>query len=156
MEYPKHKILTAVLIMLIVTSVVSVGAGVVIGAGFANKNSNIKIIKSIIEKADLSAHADSAYSGLQHFLNLSLHPRDINTNQDIKYNCKDADLLNDDFISTTSLIDYLTNQNMVVTFDYRRELAQSHGITDYRGTEEENKLLLKILINEEFNSNCSE
>ena len=53
--------------------------------------------------------------------------------------------INLQLFAQTSLVDWLKSQGRDSSFEARRELAVSYGITDYTGSKEQNILLLKFL-----------
>jgi len=55
--------------MLTITSIVSVGAGIIIGSGIASKNSNINFANRFIRKTDFNLSVNKAYAGIQRLKN---------------------------------------------------------------------------------------
>lgn|SRR3990167_11190082 len=164
MRYSRYKILVSVITMLTITSIVSVGAGIIIGSGIASKNSNINFANRFIRKTDFNLSVNKAYAGIQRLINQNLTPNyyepqyiDENAiNMEVEQ-IEETTVCDNTIISVeTFLVDYLKNNNIPATFEDRNNLARSYGIENYTGTQEENDLFLRMLIGDEEPQNQPE
>ncbi|HEY4507010.1 MAG TPA: hypothetical protein VJH71_02535 [Candidatus Paceibacterota bacterium] len=157
------KIIASLLIVVIITGTVSVAAGIMIGAGLADGNSNIKIVSRATPKLKMYISGTYEYAkSLVNFDNVTeanlispeltpLPPLKLPVT--ILATCEPTQNINLED-SRSSLVDYLKKNGVSSTMEHRLVLAEKYGIEGYDGTAIYNSILLEKLLSEKYLSHC--
>jgi hypothetical protein len=128
----------SIAIVLAIASLVGVSAVTIINIGYHDKDSNLILAQNFLKTTRTEAQSPPQ----------NTEPL---ASADTQNDCQQKALLTSGGQKYKSVADYLSKQGADYSYAHRIQLAESLGISNYRGTAEQNVLLLEKLQSESMN-----